>query len=158
MRIRLSDADRARYPGCPETLEITQDVTLREAAALQRIGWAMPSDLFKALSGAERDETGQIIRDEHSNPVRREPDFEAWLAIVWLGLRRAGVNVAYEDVDVSWDISPELDPEETEKPPAEVGEGKDSRSTPPASSTTSSPTTKRRSTTTSASSPGKSGA
>lgn len=138
MRIRLSDADRTRYPGCPETLEVTSQVSLREAAALQRIGWAMPSDLFRALSGAERDEAGQIVRDDAGAPVRRAPDFEAWLAVVWLGLRRAGVQVAYEDVDVSLDLTPELDPDEVDTPSGaeEAERGKDSPSIPPPSSTT----------------------
>jgi hypothetical protein len=74
-RLRLSDADRERL-GCPEFLVNPLDtVTVREAIELQKLGY--PTPLLFASALAARDEG---------------PDFAARAALVWLALRRAGVE------------------------------------------------------------------
>ena len=80
--IRLSAADREAL-GCPEFLpNPLANTTVRESIELQKLGYPTPRLLAKALQGS--DET---------------TDYEAWIAFVWLALRRAGVEVDAKTLD-----------------------------------------------------------
>jgi len=88
-RLRLSDADRAKF-GCPEFLPVSLDaITNREAIALQKAGYPTPRLFREALR------VKPVI-----DPATGEPtpdgdysvDVEAWTCLVWLSLRRCGVG------------------------------------------------------------------
>ena len=76
LQLRLADADRERL-GCPEFLPVVTAMTItnREAVELQRMGYPTPVAFGAAL-------------DRPDNDV----DYEAWTALVWLALRRAGIE------------------------------------------------------------------
>lgn len=110
--IRLSEADRERL-GCPELLPVDlQSATNREAIALSKLGFNTPRRLAAALISQDTD--GEI-----------EPNWTAWTALVWLALRRAGVEV--DPLTLEFDIdSVEYirDPEPEPVPEPEVDAGK----------------------------------
>lgn len=117
MRIRLADADRERL-GCPEWVEYDPNkLGLREAAALKRETGYTPEMLSRRLQGTAQFDTAtgepltEPVLDEHQQPVigedgqpktklLLEPDYEAWAAVVWLALRRAGTLIAFADFDI----------------------------------------------------------
>lgn len=83
LHLRPSDADRERL-GCPELLPLVTatSITNREAVALQRIGYPTPAAFGRALDKGE----GEV-------------DYDAWTALLWLGLRRVGVDVDLETLE-----------------------------------------------------------
>lgn len=135
VRLRLPDADRERY-GCPEWLEADiVSVTVWEAALIQRgftrdgirVAFDTPGAWRKALMG-------EVVTDENDAP-RRRPDFGAEIMLVWLELRRAGVDVSMAEVEfgydgLRWDLAPELDPEPDDEPVPGESEGKDDAGEP----------------------------
>jgi hypothetical protein len=109
-KLRLAAADRERLGG-PEFLRSPLDsVTVREAIELQKLGYPTPTTLAKALA----------TRDEG-------PDFAAWVTLVWLALRRAGVECEAATLDfdiVGLEFLPDEEPVEPKasgKAPAREG-------------------------------------
>lgn len=140
--LRLSSADRDRL-GCSDLLPIALgSITNREAIALQQLGYPTPHAFREALKAKPVDPD-----DEHS-PIATV-DYEAWTALVWLGLRRAGIESDLDTLTFDYE-SLEL---VVDKPPAQPREsGKDrapARSTRSArTNSTSGGTSRRKSTTT----------
>lgn len=133
-KLKLGAADRERL-GCPELIEFSvASITNREAMALQKLGYPTPGSLAAAL----RDNTDGI-------------DYSAWTAMVFLALRRAGVDVDAETLEFSIG---ELDWVPDEVPtPAAVKSGKApgraASTSSPRKRSTSTATSRRRSTNTS---------
>jgi hypothetical protein len=131
MRIRLAEADRERL-GCPEWLDLTlSSITAREAGTIQRLGGYGPDELADALRGEPIIRDGQPVVDDEGQPKLRY-DFDAWVAVVWLALKRSGVTVPYNELDFDLEIEVENPAEEGEVPEG----GKESGSTPTSESTT----------------------
>jgi hypothetical protein len=124
IHLRLSDVDRERLGG-PEWLDLDHySVTAREAAILQR--------------GFDLD--GEHVAFEHPGEWRKalSPDgdspWAATLVLVWLALRRAGVQVALADLDFNLDslayrVDPSPEPA-VEDAAAEASPGKDDEPQP----------------------------
>lgn len=85
LQLRLADADRERL-GCPELLPVVTAMTItnREAVELQRLGYPTPQAFGAALN---RD--GDDI------------DINAWTALVWLALRRVGIETDAKTLEFS---------------------------------------------------------
>jgi hypothetical protein len=150
-RLRLSDEDRKRF-GCEEWLEITLRPSAREAAEMQRPffvdtdgerkGFADPDEWHEALDGTP-------VFDEYGAPVmveadeeqpdgstkkvekqKRQTHFGALLALAWLALKRAKIDVPdLRDFDFDSGLSrylilPDEDPESPGK-----GSGSDPETT-----------------------------
>lgn len=129
-KLRLGEADRARL-GCPELLESPiGTMTNREAIALQSIGYPSPRLLAEALRKSGDD-----------------TDYRAITALVWLALRRGGVEVEFESLEFSladfdWVLDPVVEPVEvtTGKAPARAGS-----TSSPRRNSTSTATSRRKS-------------
>jgi hypothetical protein len=147
-RLRLADQDRERY-GCDEWLELDPfAITNREAAAIQRgftcdgmkVAFDNPATWLRAL-------TGEVVTDDNGAPVmdpitghdgeptvvpRRRPDFGAELILVWLALRRSGINVPMSEVDYDMDMRWESTVPQADEPDEIPGEseGKDDADSP----------------------------
>lgn len=81
MRLALSPADRERF-GCPVELPIDlSTLTNREAVLLQELGFPSIGGLGRRLQMKQNDDGETVL------------DYAAWDALVWLALRRVGVNV-----------------------------------------------------------------
>lgn len=106
----MSEADAQRI-GCDRTLVFDESrITAREAVRLQkatgfsleRVGRALQGTIVRGPDGLpinEVDEDGtEIVRDGKRVPVR-EVDLEAVIAMIWFCLARAGVHVAFDDLD-----------------------------------------------------------
>lgn len=136
MRFRLSVADRARLDA-PEFLPIELDtVTVREAIELQALGFPTPAALSRALRAGEEG-----------------PNYRAWVVVVWLALRRAGVNceAATLDFDINHlDLLPDEEPEPVEVPGKAPARGRSTNS--PTKSSTRGATSEVKSTPTGSSS------
>lgn len=112
----LSEADQNRF-GCGPQLEVNPfAVTAREAAAIQEPffpkhdGFVSPKEWRDALRGTPLvDQYGapvmvEVEEDgETKQQQKRKPDYAANAVVVWLGLRRAGVNVELADLDYDTD-------------------------------------------------------
>lgn len=122
MKIRLSDPDRERL-GCPEILDSSHPIGYRDALALEAATGEKALDVLRAMA-PDREELGD-------GKVKYSMTPKAIGLNVWLGLHRAGVDVAYADLD--FDYSPFLFNEEI------VEEGKE------AGSRTSGPATRSKS-------------
>ena len=82
-KLRLTDTDRERL-GCPEFLPLDlASITNREAIELRRLGWNTPRLFQRALDPG---------KEETDEGVEYVLNYEAWTALVWLALRRAGVE------------------------------------------------------------------
>lgn len=113
MKITLSDEDSAKL-GCGATLEYDENrLSLQEAIALQKVTGYTPTELSGALLGRPlSDEKGQPLweidpasgeewRDEFGLRRRqRGVDAVALGAVVWLAVRRAGVQIPFDALDV----------------------------------------------------------
>ena len=134
MRLRLSAADRERF-GCPEFLPAPlNSVTVREAIELQKLGYPTPG----ALAGALRVDTDGA------------PDYGAWAALVWLALRRGGVECDPATLDfdvVTLEVLPDEEPVEPKVAPGKVPAREGSTNSPTKNST-SGATSRARSTST----------
>jgi hypothetical protein len=112
MKFRLSEEDAQRL-GCPRDVEFREDRIMgREAIALSKIGWPLErislhvggrpvvDDDGKAMH--DLDEHGEVRRDPAGNPVvLLTIDPEAMLAMLWVAVRRTGVEVAWRDFDLN---------------------------------------------------------
>ncbi len=129
-KLRLSDPDRERL-GCPEFLPLDlSSITNREAIELRKLGWNTPRLFTRALI---------VEEDKSSGEVDYVLNYGAWTALVWLALRRAGVDtdpltLEFDLSDFEWLPDVEVEPE-----PEPVEEGK-----APAASTSSAPTSLTR--------------
>lgn len=115
---RLSDRDRERL-GCPEFLPIDlSSVTNREAIVLARSGFATPRILASAL--LPKSDDGEMLIN-----------WAAWTGLVWLALRRAGVEtdpqtLEFDIEDFEYKKDPE--PEPAVEPEVVPGKSEDSTS------------------------------
>jgi hypothetical protein len=131
-KLRLAAVDRERL-GCPELLDSSiASMTNREAMELQKIGYPTPGLLAAALRAGGA-----------------ETDFRAITALVWLALRRAGVQVEFDTLEFNLnDLESVPDPE----PEPVVSEGKapgrEVSTNSPRKRSTSTGTSRRRSTST----------
>lgn len=95
--LRLAAADVACL-GCPEELPMDlASLTNREAIQLRTMGYATPRQFRRALQTKDipvLDADGTPELDADGEPVvDTAMDYAAWTVLVWLLLRRAGVNV-----------------------------------------------------------------
>lgn len=122
IRVSLGDADRERY-GAPEELEVDPlKVSLREMVVLQK--------------GVEIE--GVVCTFDSPQAWRTalgNGDAFAILALVWLGLRRAGVTPDLASLEVSDDCRVRFEPEATDT--GELGKGRRTRGTTSSSRRTS---------------------
>lgn len=106
--IRLTDADRARLGG-PELLPFNaSSFTNREAIELQKLGYPTPSAFLKALKVEVVDGDSRM-------------DYEAWTTLVWLLLKRAGVEtdlttLTYDVSGLAWAMDEPVEPKAAEAP------------------------------------------
>lgn len=147
----VSDADRERF-GCGELLELDPfSVTAREAAALQQPffpgsdGFGSPNEWRKALRGTPlTDATGAPVMVDVEETLadgtvkttqeqKRQPDYAANAALVWLELKRAGVDVPLADLDYDQDGARFMF--QSDAPVEAEGPGKDDGAEPPTTST-----------------------
>lgn len=98
MKIRLSAADRGQL-GAPEVLDCdANQLMIDEAIDLEEQGaLAGPDEWYALMRGKPMFEQGQPVLNERGEQRFRTPA-KAWKALVWLGLRRAGVAVRYADL------------------------------------------------------------
>lgn len=117
--LKLSPADRERL-GAPEEMPMDlASLTNREAIQLRTFGFPTPRVFRKALQMREvpaLDEDGNPEKDDDGNPVvDRVMNYEAWTALVWLMLRRVGVNVDVREFEFdlnALEYIPDPEPEE----------------------------------------------
>jgi hypothetical protein len=107
--LRLSKPDRDRL-GCPELLPVdVTSITNREAIALRKLGYATPTVFRRALSVRKLDEGAFDV-----DPL-------AWTGVVWLALKRRGIDADLLDLEFDLDAleyvaDPELpDPVEVDE-------------------------------------------
>lgn len=150
IRLRLSDADRERY-GCDEWLGVVfGSVNAWEAALIQRgftkdgirVGFDSPGRWRQGL-------TGQVITGDDGEPIlrkvetpegmkevpQRRPDFGAELILVWMALRRAGIDVPMAEVDydtdgLTWQSEDDTPAAAEDEPIPGESEGKDDAGSP----------------------------
>ncbi len=126
MYLILSKSDRERL-GAPERLLLDLDsITNREAVQLRTVGFRTPRLFRRALAAARLDDDGNEVTgndaklaSEGGKAVDFEIDYAAWTAVVWLALKRSGV-----DTDIrTLEFDPEAlttAPDDTEVEPEEV--------------------------------------
>lgn len=94
MKLKLTDADRERL-GAPEWLDVSIDVLpVREAEAIEDatgLAYADALDLFAPL---------QKRVDETTLRIAYKP--KGIRLLVWLGLHRAGIDVAFDELDFDY--------------------------------------------------------
>lgn len=124
--LKLGEADRERL-GAPAELSISlSSLTNREAIRLRVLGFNTPRLWRLALLGKPVDEDGSPVPreidgvDENGqlakvpNPARVDTvtDYLAWTALVWLALRRAGIETDPATLEFDLDaLEYEADPE-----------------------------------------------
>lgn len=124
--LKLGQADRERL-GAPAELPIElAGLTVREAIRLRVLGYNTPRLWRNALRGKSLDEDGNPVPrevdgvDENGNPAKvpnpaavdTEMDYQAWAVLVWLALKRAGVESDPSTLDFDLDaLTYEADPE-----------------------------------------------
>lgn len=115
--LKLGEADRERL-GSPAELSIDlAGITVREAIRLRTLGFNTPRLWRNALRGKPMDEDGNPVPrevDGESNPAIAdyEVDYQAWAALVWLALKRAGIDSDPATLDFDMDaLTYEADPE-----------------------------------------------
>lgn len=116
MKVRLSDKDKARF-GVDDLPFDINTITNREALLLRGQGYPTPRLFVDALS-----KTGP------------DTDYLAWTALIWLCLRRSGVEVDPETLEFD-STSLRIVPDE--EPPVVVSEGKAPAPAPSKTSTRS---------------------
>jgi hypothetical protein len=133
--LKLGDADRERL-GAPESIPISlSSVTNREAIRMRVLGYKTPRLWRNALRGKPVDEDGNPVPleidgfDEDGKPAKVsnpavvdfDRDYQAWTVLMWLGLRRVGIEVDPAtlefDLDgLDYEPDPEDDPGKAEEP------------------------------------------
>jgi hypothetical protein len=94
-KLRLSDADRERL-GAPEFLPFEAgSLTNREAIELRKLGFKTPRLFWTALKAREVKEDGEV--------VDLELDYLAWTMLVWLALRRVGIQTDVDTLEFDLD-------------------------------------------------------
>jgi hypothetical protein len=134
--LKLGQADRERL-GAPEAISIDLGgITNREAIRLRVLGYNTPRLWRNALRGRPMDEAGKAVArevdavDEDGNPAKvpnpaavdAEMDYQAWTALVWLALRRAGIESDPDTLEFDLD---ELKYEPDPVPVADPGKAED---------------------------------
>lgn len=134
MRLALTAKDCERL-GCPETMEIDlSTVTNREAVLLQQMG-------FSVLS------LGRRLQIKQLDDGDTEMDYAAWDVLVWLALRRAGIEVDVHTFE--YDIHGLRLRDEEQPAPLPDASGKaEAPAASPKKTSTSTRTSRRRSTST----------
>lgn len=98
MKIRLSDEDRERL-SCPEVIDCgIETVTVREAIAIEEATGLKSSDALALMQPEYAPSEAGGIKGRYTP--------QGMLLRAWLGLRRAGVEVAYADLDFDLDAFP----------------------------------------------------
>ncbi len=123
MYLILTDADRERL-GAPERLFIDLDsISNREAIQIRTMGYRTPRLFRRALKTARLDADGNELSgedakmvDEGGKTVDFEVDYEAWTVLVWLALKRAGIDTDVRTLEFDAD-SLDTAPDETEVEP-----------------------------------------
>ncbi|MGE5830149.1 MAG: hypothetical protein ACM30G_17575 [Micromonosporaceae bacterium] len=130
-KLRLTDADRKRL-GVDEDLPVDVfSVTNREALGLVRLGFKTPALWREVLLAEDR-------KGDNADPL-------AWTGLVWIGLRRIGVEVDIETLEFDFDgvgTIRDEDPPEREEGKAP---GHDPSTSSPSPSSTGTATSKPRS-------------
>ena len=108
--LKLGEADRERL-GAPESISIDLGgITNREAIRLRVLGFNTPRQWRTALRGRPLDAEGNSTDSEQA--VDFEMDYQAWTALVWLALRRAGIEKDPAELEFDIDaLTYEADPE-----------------------------------------------
>lgn len=99
MYLILTDTDRERL-GAPERLHIDlSTITNREAIQIRTMGFRTPRMLRLALSSIGLDADGNAVRSadaklasDGGDVVDFEVDYAAWTVLMWLALKRAGID------------------------------------------------------------------
>ncbi len=99
MYLILTEADRERL-GAPERLHIDPNtISNREAIQIRTMGFRTPRMLRLALSLIRLDADGNEVRNadaklasEGGEVVDFEIDYAAWTVLMWLALKRAGID------------------------------------------------------------------
>jgi hypothetical protein len=130
--LKLGAADRERL-GAPEAISIDLGgITNREAIRLRVLGFNTPRLWRKALLGKPIDEDGNPVPrevdgvDEDGNPAKvpnparvdTEVDYQAWAALVWMALRRVGIEEDPSTLEFDIDAlsyEPDAEPEDLGK-------------------------------------------
>lgn len=106
--LRLTEADRKRL-GCPELLPFDSgSISNREAIALkEKLGFPTPNAWRRALRVVD-------VKDEAGKITDYELDWPAWTGLVWLALRRSGVETdpTTLEFDANFDYLTDPDPVE----------------------------------------------
>lgn len=98
VEIRLSEQDRERF-GVGEVIDVDpESVTAREAIILQR-GVQDPDGLCIQYDSPDQWRRALAGRSGDTDEQRRSSAYPAYLVLVWLALRRAGVRVPLAEVD-----------------------------------------------------------
>lgn len=130
--LKLGEKDRERL-GAPEALPIDLgSVTNREAIRMRTLGYRTPRLWRNALRGVPVDEDGNRVPaevDGATNPalVDFERDYQAWTVLMWLALRRVGIETDPSTLEFDLDAldyvpDPEPEPEVEEPGKAEEPE------------------------------------
>lgn len=99
MYLILSEPDRARL-GAPERLLVDLDtITNREAIQIRTMGYRTPRMFRQALRSTRLDADGNEVKgddaklaSEGGQVVDFENDYGAWTVLVWLALKRSGID------------------------------------------------------------------
>lgn len=123
-QVILGEADRQRL-GCPESLPFDlRSITNREAIELRRLGFNTPR-LFRVALAPKTvpvlDGDQPLLGDDGAPVEDVVVDYQAWTALIWLALRRAGIvtDPATLEFDLS-EFNYVADPE----PEQQANEGK----------------------------------
>ena len=110
--LKLGAADRERL-GAPEAISIDLGgITNREAIRLRVLGFNTPRLWRNALRGRAMDEDGNPAKVPNPARVDTEVDYQAWAALVWMALRRVGIEDDPSTLEFDIDaLSYEPDPE-----------------------------------------------
>ena len=126
-KLRLTDPDRKRL-GVDEDLPVDiYSVTNREALGLVRLGFPTPGLWRAALLGKDK-----------QDPL-------AWTGLVWIGLRRIGVETDVETLEFDWDGIDYIPDEPAPEPPAGKAPDPDRSTSSTSQSSTGTATSKPRS-------------
>ncbi len=115
MYLILSEPDRERL-GAPERMHIDPDsISNREAIQIRTMGFRTPRLFRRALKSTPLDADGnEVERDGEVDSY--EHDYAAWTVLVWLALKRSGIDADVRTLDFDVDALGSA-PDETEVEP-----------------------------------------
>ncbi len=129
--LKLSEADRGRL-GAPESLPFDLGgVTNREAIQLRALfGFRTPKLWRMALRGQPIDADGNDVTDKDAKTVADggpivdfATDVQAWTALVWMALKRFGIDADPKTLEFDVDaMDYEVEPKEPEAEPGKAPE------------------------------------